>query len=327
MLMAAGLGTRLRPYTDAVAKPLLPLMGVPMAQFGLDLLKRAGVTRIVANVHHLAQHTGQALRFLEGPEEWIISDESQQLLGSAGGMAKALPHFENQPFFYVNGDVLCHVNLKDLAQHHAYLRHEFGVRLTLTVYASAPGTGKYREIIFDRKTNLMRRLGEFHQNRAFFASVAVIEPEAVAGLPTDQPSDFVEKILLPSVQMGKVGIYFIDNTLEPEPSSWFDIGDASLWHATHLALIRLMETDEIPTVWRERIQKNNHMLAPGIWVSKRAGLDRAPSGWSGPCYWAPDGTDTSPPVTMEPGTVLYGAPPAGWVPRSGIGYRGMWTNL
>lgn len=327
MLMAAGLGSRLRPYTEVMAKPLLPLMGVPMAQYGLDLLKKHGVKRVVANVHHLADHTGQALRFLEGPEEWVISDERERLLGSAGGIARALPHFENQPFFYVNADVLCHVNLKDLAQQHAYLRHQYGVRLTLTVFTSGPGAGKYREIIYDPKTSMMRRLGDFQMNRPFFASVAVIEPEALQGISPDEPSDFIEKILLPSVQMGKVGIHLVDNSLEPEPSTWFDIGSPELWHSTHLSLMRLIEDEELPNLWKERILRQNVRLANGIWTSKRSSLQQAPSDWKGPCYWAPEGTSVQPPVTLEPGSILYGAPPESWVPRSGIGFRGMWTNL
>ena len=69
MVMAAGLGTRLRPFTEKTATPLLPLMGVPLAQFAFDLLShtRTPIEKIVANVHHLAQASSQSLRFLEHP--------------------------------------------------------------------------------------------------------------------------------------------------------------------------------------------------------------------------------------------------------------------
>jgi len=327
MLMAAGLGSRMRPFTDVCPKPLLPLMGVPMAQFSLDMLKQAEVSRVVANVHHLPEVTRQAIRFLDGPKDWIISDESSKLLGSAGGIAQALPHFDNEPFFYVNADVLCHVNLKDLAQQHAYLRHQYGVRVTLCVLLQGPRGGKYSEIQFDRRTHLIRGVGDKHEGRAMFASVAVVEPEAVLGISAHEPSDFVEKILNPSIRMGRAGCHIIDNTLESTPSSWFDIGNPEMWRSTHLSLMRLIEEEECPTLWKNRILKNNHPLASGIWTSKRSALTEKPSSWRGPCYWAPEGTDVHPPVEMAPNSVLYGRPTEGWVPESGIGFRGLWQTI
>src|SRR5690349_9521799 len=94
MLMTAGLGTRLRPFTDLLPKPLLPLMGIPMAQFALDALAEAGVEKVVANVHHLPEKLRESLPGLAtqaGIKELRLSDETQELLGSAGGMRNALP--------------------------------------------------------------------------------------------------------------------------------------------------------------------------------------------------------------------------------------------
>lgn len=327
MLMAAGLGTRLRPFTNLTAKPLLPLMGVPMSQFSLDLMKGAGVERVVANVHHLAEQTATALRFLDGPKDFIVSDERDLLMGSAGAMVKALPHFENQPFFYVNGDVLSNVNLRDLATHHAFLRHHYSVRLTLAVYLRSPDVGLYPEMLIDDKRSLVRGIGEKKQLRPFFGSVAVMEPECFIGIPEDQPSDFVEKILKPSIQMGRCGAYLIDNTLDIQPMTWFDIGSADLWYTTHLRLMDMYEKDELPTAWRNRILKHNRRLAPNVWVSNRSDIDKKPSGWSGPAYWSPDVGGVSPPATLGPGCVLYGAIAPGQVAARGIGYRQLWKPV
>src|SRR5690606_25829568 len=114
MVMAAGLGTRLRPFTEKTAKPLLPLLGVPMAQFAYDLISRTSVEKTVANVHHLATASSQALRFLEHSGSIEISDESHLLLGSAGGLAKAAPHFKGKPFYVLNADTICNTHLQDL---------------------------------------------------------------------------------------------------------------------------------------------------------------------------------------------------------------------
>lgn len=89
MLMAAGLGTRLMPFTERAPKALLPVLGVPIAQFALDSLARAGVDRVVANVHHHASAAKQGLAQLDrGDADFFVSDESERLLGSAGGSVK-----------------------------------------------------------------------------------------------------------------------------------------------------------------------------------------------------------------------------------------------
>src|SRR4051812_21400006 len=94
MFMCAGLGTRLRPFTEIRTKALMPLLGIPIAQFGLDSLVSSGVSKIVANVHHDAANSTRGLRQLEySGASLLISDESDLLLGSAGGLRKALPLF------------------------------------------------------------------------------------------------------------------------------------------------------------------------------------------------------------------------------------------
>src|SRR5690348_6687584 len=87
MIMAAGLGTRLRPFTDMRTKALLPVLGIPVAQFTIDSLAKAGVSSVVLNVHHRANETRSGLLGLDRANlKMEVSDESQSLLGSAGGI-------------------------------------------------------------------------------------------------------------------------------------------------------------------------------------------------------------------------------------------------
>jgi MurNAc alpha-1-phosphate uridylyltransferase len=101
--MAAGLGTRMRPLTDKLPKPLVEVGGRPLVDHAIDRLVTAGVTTIVVNIHHHAEllRTHLAKR---KDAEFIISDESDNLLDSGGGIAKALPLFKNEPFFTHNSD-------------------------------------------------------------------------------------------------------------------------------------------------------------------------------------------------------------------------------
>jgi MurNAc alpha-1-phosphate uridylyltransferase len=105
MVLAAGLGTRMRPFNGHVPKPLVQVGGKPLVDYVLDRLADAGVDRAVVNVHHLADQLEQHLAQRQRPEI-VISDEREELLGTAGGVVKALPDLGIAPFFHVNSDTI-----------------------------------------------------------------------------------------------------------------------------------------------------------------------------------------------------------------------------
>src|SRR6201987_551083 len=105
IVLAAGLGTRMRPYNGHVPKPLVTVGGRSLIDYGLDRLAEAGVERAVVNVHHLADAVEGHLAARNRPRI-IISDERENLLGPGGGIAKALPQLGETPFFLVNSDTL-----------------------------------------------------------------------------------------------------------------------------------------------------------------------------------------------------------------------------
>jgi len=105
IVLAAGLGTRMRPYNGHVPKPLVTVGGKSLIDYGLDRLADAGVERAVVNVHHLADALERHLASRQRPRI-IISDERDALLGTGGGIAKALPQLGDAPFFLVNSDTL-----------------------------------------------------------------------------------------------------------------------------------------------------------------------------------------------------------------------------
>jgi MurNAc alpha-1-phosphate uridylyltransferase len=103
MVLAAGVGKRMRPITATVPKPLVEVAGRALIDHGLDRLERAGVELAVVNVHYLA-HLVQVHVGRRGRPEVVISDERDKLLDTGGGIAKALPHFGGEPFYVVNAD-------------------------------------------------------------------------------------------------------------------------------------------------------------------------------------------------------------------------------
>ena len=105
MVLAAGLGTRMRPLTDSTPKPLVKVAGKPLIDHVLDRLADAGVGQAVVNVHHFADQLQRHLAHRQRPKI-VISDERGLLLGTGGGVKRALPELGDAPFFHVNSDTI-----------------------------------------------------------------------------------------------------------------------------------------------------------------------------------------------------------------------------
>ena len=102
MILAAGLGARMRPLTDTVPKPLIEINGRPLIDHALDRFKSAGIVEVVINVHHLADKIEAHLKARKKPK--IILSPEPERLETGGGVAKALPVLGKQPFYVVNSD-------------------------------------------------------------------------------------------------------------------------------------------------------------------------------------------------------------------------------
>ena len=118
MILAAGLGTRLKPLTDRIPKALVSVGGEPLLKRVIFQLKDAGFTRIVVNVHHFSQQIIDYLRENNNFGMDIrISDESDKLLETGGGIKKAWPLFDQtEPILIHNVDILSNVNLQKFYQ-------------------------------------------------------------------------------------------------------------------------------------------------------------------------------------------------------------------
>jgi MurNAc alpha-1-phosphate uridylyltransferase len=103
MIMGAGLGSRMRPLTDDRPKPLVMVAGKTLIDHSIDRLVAAGVTKIVVNVHYKAAMLREHLARRQDVEI-VISDETEMLLDTGGGVVKAMPHFGDAPFFIINSD-------------------------------------------------------------------------------------------------------------------------------------------------------------------------------------------------------------------------------
>ena len=105
MIMAAGFGTRMRPLTNTIPKPLVKVQGRALIDHVMDRLVAAGVKTIVVNIHYMGDQIKAHVEKRKDVEI-IISDETDTILDSGGGIFKALPHFKGEPFFHANADTV-----------------------------------------------------------------------------------------------------------------------------------------------------------------------------------------------------------------------------
>ena len=183
MVLAAGLGTRMRPYNGHIPKPLVAVGGKCLIDYGLDRLADAGVERAVVNVHHLADAIERHLAGRQKPRI-VISDERGELLGTGGGIAKALPLLGCAPFFLVNSDTLW---LDGIKPNFARLAENFDPRSMDALLLLAPtsgslgyeGRGDYA-MLPDRR---LQRRGEQDVVPFIYAGAAILSPALFAAAP------------------------------------------------------------------------------------------------------------------------------------------------
>lgn len=120
MILAAGLGTRLKPWTDRHPKALAPVSGKSLLQRNIEYLQQFGITEVIVNVHHFADQIRSAIEENKGwGSNVTISDETDAVLETGGGLKKAAPYFEGErDFVLMNVDILTDLNLEAMIQQH-----------------------------------------------------------------------------------------------------------------------------------------------------------------------------------------------------------------
>ena len=183
MVLAAGLGTRMRSLTEARPKPLVAVGGKPLIDHVLDKLAAAGVETAVVNVHYFADQIERHL-VGRGAPRIVISDERGGLLGTGGGVAKALPQLGEGPFFHVNSDTIwidgVSPNLQRLA--HAFAVNAMDALLLLAPTATSVGYSGRGDFAMAPDGRLRRR-GERDVVPFVYAGVAVLNRSLVADPP------------------------------------------------------------------------------------------------------------------------------------------------
>jgi MurNAc alpha-1-phosphate uridylyltransferase len=183
MVLAAGLGKRMRPVTDRIPKPLVTVGGRTMLDQALDRLNEAGIETAVVNVHHLAPLIEKHLEGRSRPRI-VISDERDALLETGGGIAKALPLLGEAPFLVLNSDSLWiegpQSNVARMIR--SWNPGKMDILLLLAASATSLGYDGHGDFAMDAEGRLRRR-HEREVTPFVYAGVAIMKPALFTGAP------------------------------------------------------------------------------------------------------------------------------------------------
>jgi MurNAc alpha-1-phosphate uridylyltransferase len=218
MLMAAGLGKRMRPLTATRPKPLIRVAGQPLIDHALDRIEEAGIRRTIVNVHYLADAVEAHLRARSARNglDYIVSDERARLLETGGGLIRALPLLGDKPFLCANSDNLW-INgpadsIRALADR--WDGGEMDALLLMIPQARATGHGGLGDFHMDAQGRLSRRkpgrVAPF-----VFTGVQILSP----GLINDPPSDVFSTNIFWDRAIAAGRAYGLAHS-----GLWFDVG-------------------------------------------------------------------------------------------------------
>jgi len=186
MVLAAGLGVRMRPLTDRMPKPLVPVAGRPLLDHVLDKLAEAGVREAVVNVHYLPDQIIDHVAPRAQPHV-TVSDERDAVLGTGGGVVKALPLLGNAPFFHVNADTMwidgVRPNLARLAE--AFDPARMDILLLMAPTTSSIGYGGRGDYSM-LPDGALRKRRELQVVPFVYAGAAIMSPSLFAEAPAGE---------------------------------------------------------------------------------------------------------------------------------------------
>lgn len=294
MVLAAGLGTRLRPLTASIPKPALPLLGSSLLEENLALVARLGVGEVVVNAHHLAPRVADLARAAAERLGLVLhlSFESPEALGTGGALVAARPLLDRgETILLVNGDVLTDMELAPALE-----RHRAERPLATMVLRPLPEDADYAPVEIDAEGRVLRIAGLGREGEGkphLFTGIHFLEPEVLDALPPSGASCINRQGHLPLIQAGETVLGEVI-----AGGRWSDVGTPARYREANLDLLagryRLPGFEAVEGV----------VISPDASVSPEAEL-RAPA-WIGAGARVAAGARIGPRAVVLPGARVEG---------------------
>ena len=281
MILAAGKGTRIRPITHTIPKPLIPILQKPVMEFLLELLRQHGFDQIMVNVSHLAEEIESYFR--DGQRfgvqiaysfEGRIVDGTLvgEALGSAGGLRRIQdfnPFFDDT-FIVLCGDALIDLDLTAAVQWH---REKGGIATIVTKSVPREVVSSYGVVVTDESGRIQafqeKPAVEEALSRQINTGIYIFEPEVIDYIPPHQTYDLGSELFPMLVKKG-APFYAVNMDFE-----WVDIGKVpDYWHAIRGVLSRDIKNVQIPGI----------EVKPGIYTGLNVAIDWDKVEITGPVY-------------------------------------------
>ena len=223
MILAAGLGTRLRPLTDKKPKALMPVVNRPMIERVIEYLKRFGTDGIVVNTHH---HYEKIIDYLDGGKPFGLKIDVQvepEILGTGGGIKNTEGFWDDDPFIVINSDILTDIDLGPAYDAH---RESKGL-VTLILHDREP----YNQISIDHSGKITDIASSNDPERLAFTGIHIMSPELLSHIPEEGFSDIID-CYLTLIRSGKEVRYHIN-----EGHYWSDIGTVNSYRQVNKDLL------------------------------------------------------------------------------------------
>jgi mannose-1-phosphate guanylyltransferase len=218
-VLAAGLGTRLRPLTDELPKPLIPIFQKPLITFALDHLIGIGVNRFVINTHRHPELLQSFFRTGEYAGFPTTLVHEPDLLETGGGIKNAENHFGTEPFLTYSGDILTDVELQPLIDEHFRRGNDVTLALRHTGLAAAVALRDHRVVDISNRYGVP---GDFD-----FANIAVWNPVIFQRIPPHKKISFIPIIADWIAQGARIGGVVMND------GKWFNIGSRKEYLDVH----------------------------------------------------------------------------------------------
>jgi mannose-1-phosphate guanylyltransferase len=226
-VLGAGLGERLRPLTEQLPKPLIPVFHKPLITYAFDHLLDAGVERFVVNTHHLPEEYGRA--FPEGlyrGRPVRFREERPVRLETAGGIANVRDLLGNEPFIVYNGDILTTLPLEPLLEEH----RNRGNLVTLALRSHGPALHIGYDAASRCVTDIRGMLGTGNPGTHLFTGIYVCSPAFHTHLTLGKVESVIP-VFLKAIQQGeRIGAVVLDE------GDWWDLGSRQAYLEAHQAL-------------------------------------------------------------------------------------------
>lgn len=234
MILAAGYGTRLRPVTYTMPKPIVPLAGRPLMGWAVEALLAAGISDFVVNLHHLPESIERYLRDRYAGRARFEFSFEPEILGTGGGVRKVRTLLENDPeFFLVNGDTVQFPPYDALRA----ARNERDALAALTL-RHPPQGDRFTPVYFENGT--ITGFGKGTGEALMFSGTHLISKRIFDYLPDKDFSGIVDEVYQPLIDSGRERIAgVVDDGL------WFDIGTPQRYMTASRALLDLMVRGEL----------------------------------------------------------------------------------